>query len=185
MESRALTLGGGRASQSLRFSPFRHPGHGLSLILGKGSGVHVPLGKFSFSLRPAALSGTVGMGSVAGYGCSVSGWTRSPFFGWFVPWWPRNSTPVLWRCVSGWDEDGVEQGPMYLLARVWVGVGNRLRSSSPPAVCSLPAFLQSNQLTQIVRSMFLEPKGSWDRARCFGETGYSGCCWRFSWYGGG
>jgi AGCS family alanine or glycine:cation symporter len=68
------------------------------------------------------------------------------------------SLAVMYR---GKDEDGVEQGgPMYFISE---GLGRRWKLLAVFfAACGmfgcLP-LLQSNQLTQIVRSMFLEPKG--------------------------
>jgi AGCS family alanine or glycine:cation symporter len=161
-----LLLGGGLFfAVSSRFSPFRHLRHGLSLILGKSAESDAPGEVSHFRALCSALSGTVGMGNVAGVAVALSqGGPGALFWMWvcallgMATKFYTCSLAVMYR---GKDEDGVEQGgPMYFISE---GLG---RSWKPLAVffaaCGmfgcLP-LLQSNQLTQIVRSMFLEPKG--------------------------
>ena len=68
-----LLLGGGLFfAVSSRFSPFRHLRHGLSLILGKSAESDAPGEVSHFRALCSALSGTVGMGNVAGVAVALS-----------------------------------------------------------------------------------------------------------------
>ena len=113
----------------------------------------------------SALSETVGMGNVAGVAVAITqGGPGALFWMWvcavlgMATKFYTCSLAVMYR---GKDEDGVEQGgPMYFITH---GLGERWRPMAVFfAVCGmfgcLP-LLQSNQLTQIVRSMFFEPNG--------------------------
>ena len=161
-----LLLGGGLFfAVSSRFSPFRHLRHGLSLILGKSTEADAPGEVSHFRALCSALSGTVGMGNVAGVAVALSqGGPGALFWMWvcallgMATKFYTCSLAVMYR---GKDEDGVEQGgPMYFISE---GLGRSWKTLAVFfAACGmfgcLP-LLQSNQLTQIVRSMFLEPKG--------------------------
>ncbi|MEC8864893.1 MAG: alanine/glycine:cation symporter family protein [Verrucomicrobiota bacterium] len=161
-----LLLGGGFFFAVFsRFSPFRYLGHGLALLLGKCDEPDAPGEVSHFRALCSALSGTVGMGNVAGVAVALTqGGPGALFWMWvcallgMATKFYTCSLAVMYR---GKDEDGVEQGgPMYFISE---GLGSGWKPLAVFfATCGtfgcLP-LLQSNQLTQIVRSMFFEPKG--------------------------
>ena len=160
-----LLGGGGFFALFSRFSPFRYLGHGLQLLLGKHQEKDAPGEVSHFRALCSALSGTVGMGNVAGVALAVTqGGPGALFWMWvcallgMATKFYTCSLAVMYR---GKDNEGVEQGgPMYFIQE---GLGKKWRPLAVFfAACGmfgcLP-LLQSNQLTQIVRSMFFEPQG--------------------------
>ena len=161
-----LLLGGGAFFAFVsRFVPFLHLGHGLRLLLGKAKEEDAPGEVSHFHALCSALSGTVGMGNVAGVAVAITqGGPGALFWMWvcallgMATKFYTCSLAVMYR---GKDDDGVEQGgPMYFIRE---GLGEKWKPLALFfAACGmfgcLP-LLQSNQLTQIVRSMFLEPRG--------------------------
>ena len=161
-----LLLGGGFFFAVFsRFSPFRYLGHGMVLLLGKKVEQDAPGEVSHFRALCSALSGTVGMGNVAGVAVAITqGGPGAIFWMWvcallgMATKFYTCSLAVMYR---GKDEHGVEQGgPMYFIRE---GLGQKWK---PMAIffasCGmfgcLP-LLQSNQLTQIVNNMFFEPQG--------------------------
>ncbi len=161
-----LLLGGGFFFAVFsRFSPFRYLGHGLALLLGKNVEKEAPGEVSHFQALCSALSGTVGMGNVAGVAVAITqGGPGALFWMWICALlgmatkFYTCSLAVMYR---GKDENGVEQGgPMYFIRE---GLGEKWK---PLAIlfagCGmfgcLP-LLQSNQLTQIMNTMFFEPQG--------------------------
>ncbi len=161
-----LLLGGGFFFAVFsRFSPFRYLGHGLALLLGKNVEKEAPGEVSHFRALCSALSGTVGMGNVAGVAVAITqGGPGALFWMWICALlgmatkFYTCSLAVMYR---GKDENGVEQGgPMYFIRE---GLGEKWK---PLAIlfagCGmfgcLP-LLQSNQLTQIMNTMFFEPQG--------------------------
>ena len=161
-----LLLGGGAFFALLsKFVPFRHLGHGLRLLLGKEKEEDAPGEVSHFRALCSALSGTVGMGNVAGVAVAITqGGPGALFWMWvcallgMATKFYTCSLAVMYR---GKDADGVEQGgPMYFIRE---GLGEKWKPLAIFfAACGmfgcLP-LLQSNQLTQIVRSMFFDPQG--------------------------
>ena len=161
-----LLLGGGLFFAVFsRFSPFRYLGHGMALLLGKKVEHDAPGEVSHFRALCSALSGTVGMGNVAGVAVAITqGGPGAIFWMWvcallgMATKFYTCSLAVMYR---GKDENGVEQGgPMYFIRE---GLGERWKPLSVLfAACGmfgcLP-LLQSNQLTQIVNTMFFEPQG--------------------------
>lgn len=160
-----LLGGGGFFALFSRFSPFRYLGHGLQLLLGKHREKDAPGEVSHFRALCSALSGTVGMGNVAGVALAVTqGGPGALFWMWvcallgMATKFYTCSLAVMYR---GKDDNGVEQGgPMYFIRE---GLGKKWQPLAVFfAACGmfgcLP-LLQSNQLTQIVRSMFFEPQG--------------------------
>ena len=161
-----LLLGGGFFfSVFSRFSPFRYLGHGLALLLGKKVEKDAPGEVSHFRALCSALSGTVGMGNVAGVAVAITqGGSGAIFWMWvcallgMATKFYTCSLAVMYR---GKDENGVEQGgPMYFVRE---GLGEKWKPLAIFfAACGmfgcLP-LLQSNQLTQIVNTMFFEPQG--------------------------
>ena len=161
-----LLLGGGAFFAFFsRFSPFRHLGHGLRLLLGKEKEEDAPGEVSHFRALSSALSGTVGMGNVTGVAVAiVNGGPGALFWMWvcallgMATKFYTCSLAVMYR---GKDSDGVEQGgPMYFIRE---GLGEKWKPLAIFfAACGmfgcLP-LLQSNELTNIFRSMFFDPQG--------------------------
>ena len=160
-----LLGGGGFFALFSRFSPFRHLGHGLELLLGKHEEKEAPGEVSHFRALCSALSGTVGMGNVAGVAVAITqGGPGALFWMWIcalLGMATKFYTCTLAVMYRGKDENGVEQGgPMYFIRE---GLGEKWKPlafffSACGLFGCLP-LLQSNQLTQIVRSMFFEPQG--------------------------
>jgi AGCS family alanine or glycine:cation symporter len=160
-----LLLGGFFFAVFSRFSPFRYLGHGMALLLGKKVENDAPGEVSHFRALCSALSGTVGMGNVAGVAVAITqGGPGAIFWMWvcallgMATKFYTCSLAVMYR---GKDENGVEQGgPMYFIRE---GLGEKWKPLAIFfAACGmfgcLP-LLQSNQLTQIVSKMFFEPNG--------------------------
>lgn len=161
-----LLLGGGLFFAIFsKFSPFLHLGHGLGLLVGKKKELDAPGHVSHFHALCSALSGTVGMGNVAGVAVAITqGGPGALFWMWICALlgmatkFYTCSLAVMYR---GKDQNGEEQGgPMFFIEH---GLGKKWRPLALFfAACGmfgcLP-LLQSNQLTQIVRSMFFEPQG--------------------------
>ena len=161
-----LLLGGGLFFAVFsRFSPFRYLAHGFKLLFGKNQEKDAPGEVSHFRALCSALSGTVGMGNVAGVAVAITqGGPGAIFWMWvcailgMATKFYTCSLAVMYR---GKDENGVEQGgPMYFIRE---GLGEKWKPLAIFfAACGmfgcLP-LLQSNQLTQIVNTMFFEPQG--------------------------
>ena len=161
-----LLLGGGLFFAVFsRFCPFRYLGHGMALLLGKKVEKDAPGEVSHFRALCSALSGTVGMGNVAGVAVAITqGGPGAIFWMWvcaFLGMATKFYTCSLAVMYRGKDENGVEQGgPMYFIRE---GLGEKWQPLAIFfAACGmfgcLP-LLQSNQLTQIVNTMFFEPQG--------------------------
>jgi AGCS family alanine or glycine:cation symporter len=136
-----LLLGGGLFFALFsRFSPFCYLGHGLALLLGKKVEKDAPGEVSHFRALCSALSGTVGMGNVAGVAVAITqGGPGAIFWMWvcallgMATKFYTCSLAVMYR---GKDENGVEQGgPMYFIRE---GLGEKWKpwlSSLPPAGC--------------------------------------------------
>ena len=161
-----LLLGGGLFFAVFsRFCPFRYLGHGMALLLGMKVEKDAPGEVSHFRALCSALSGTVGMGNVAGVAVAITqGGPGAIFWMWvcaFLGMATKFYTCSLAVMYRGKDENGVEQGgPMYFIRE---GLGEKWQPLAIFfAACGmfgcLP-LLQSNQLTQIVNNMFFEPQG--------------------------
>ena len=161
-----LLLGGGFFFAVFsRFSPFRYLGHGLALLLGKCDEPDAPGEVSHFRALCSALSGTVGMGNVAGVAVALpQGGPGALFWMWvcallgMATKFYTCSLAVMYRgkMKMEWSRGG----PMYFISKVWAADGNPSRCSLPPArSVRLSSSFAVQQLTQIVRSMFFEPKG--------------------------
>jgi AGCS family alanine or glycine:cation symporter len=161
-----LLLGGGLFFAFIsRFSPFRYLGHGFQLIWKSQEEKRAPGEISHFHALCSGLAGTVGMGNVAGVAIAITqGGPGALFWMWLCALlgmatkFYTCSLAVMYR---GKDQNGKEQGgPMFFIE---YGLGKKWRPLALFfAACGmfgcLP-LLQSNQLTQIVRSMFFEPQG--------------------------
>jgi AGCS family alanine or glycine:cation symporter len=173
-----LLLGGGFFFAVFsRFSPFRYLGHGMALLFGKKVENDAPGEVSHFRALCSALSGTVGMGNVAGVAVAITqGGPGAIFWMWvcallgMATKFYTCSLAVMYR---GKDENGVEQGgPMYFIRE---GLGEKWKPLATVfAACGmfgcLP-LLQSNQLTQIVNTMFFEPQGWFVGSEDAGQMG--------------
>ncbi|MFP6899803.1 MAG: alanine/glycine:cation symporter family protein [Opitutales bacterium] len=161
-----LLLGGGAIfALYSRCVPFLYLRHGVAVLLGKYDDERAPGEVSHFRALCSALSGTVGMGNVAGVAIAVTeGGPGALFWMWvcaLVGMATKFFTCSLAVMYRGKDDAGqVQGGPMYFIVE---GLGPRWK---PLAVffCICGLFgclplLQSNQLTEIVRSLFLEPNG--------------------------
>ncbi|MBG28526.1 MAG: sodium/alanine symporter [Opitutae bacterium] len=159
-----LLLGGGTIFMLYsRFVPFLYLRHGVEVLLGKYDDERAPGEVSHFRALCSALSGTVGMGNVAGVAIAVTqGGPGALFWMWvcaLVGMATKFFTCSLAIMYRGKDDTGqVQGGPMYFIVE---GLGPKWK---PLAVmfCACGLFgclplLQSNQLTEIVRTMFFEP----------------------------
>ena len=146
-----------------RFLPFLFLGHGIQALLGKFDDERAPGEVSHFRALCSALSGTVGMGNVAGVAIAVTqGGPGAIYWMWVCA--LLGMTTKFFTCslavmYRGRDDVGqVQGGPMYFIIE---GLGRKWKPLSVMfCLCGmfgcLP-LLQSNQLTEIVRDMFLEP----------------------------
>ena len=173
-----LLLGGGLFFAIFsRFTSFRYFGHGLRLLIDKRKESDAPGEISHFRALCSALSGTVGMGNVAGVAVALTqGGPGAIFWMWICALlgmatkFYTCSLAVMYR---GKDEKGVEQGgPMYFISE---GLGRRWKPlafffSACGMFGCLP-LLQSNQLTQIFRFMFFEPNNWFVGSETVVQTG--------------
>ena len=95
-----LLGGGGFFALFSRFSPFRYLGHGFQLLFGKHQEKEAPGEVSHFRALCSALSGTVGMGNVAGVAVAITQGGPGAFFGCgsvHCSEWRPSFTPVPWR----------------------------------------------------------------------------------------
>lgn len=159
----ALLLGGGLYFLfKSRFTPFRHIGHGVALILGRydDEDNDPAAGQIShFRALSAALAGTVGLGNIGGVALAITiGGPGAIFWMWVtavVGIATKFFTCSLAVMYRGVDAQGRPQGgPMYVIQEA---LGPRFR---PLAIMfcvfcmigALPLF-QTNQLVQIFREV--------------------------------
>ena len=161
-----LLLGGGTIFMLYsRFVPFLYLRHGVAVLLGKYDDERAPGEVNHFRALCSALSGTVGMGNVAGVAIAVTqGGPGALFWMWvcaLVGMATKFFTCSLAVMYRGKDDTGqVQGGPMYFIVE---GLGPKWKPLAVMfCVCGLFGclpLLQSNQLTEIVRTMFLDPNG--------------------------
>jgi AGCS family alanine or glycine:cation symporter len=161
-----LLLGGGTIFMLYsRFVPFLYLRHGVAVLLGKYDDERAPGEVSHFRALCSALSGTVGMGNVAGVAIAVTqGGPGALFWMWvcaLVGMATKFFTCSLAIMYRGKDDTGqVQGGPMYFIVE---GLGPKWKPLAVMfCVCGLFGclpLLQSNQLTEIVRTMFLDPNG--------------------------
>ncbi|MEO0446483.1 MAG: amino acid carrier protein, partial [Verrucomicrobiota bacterium] len=143
--------------------PFRYFGHAFAIIRGKYDDPNDPGQINHFRALCAALSGTVGMGNIAGVAVAVG--TAGPgalFWMWICAILGMSTkffTCTLTILYRGKDDRGeVQGGPMYYIEE---GMGAKWRPLAIFfAVCglfgALPLF-QSNQLASLVQQLVFDP----------------------------
>ena len=137
----------------------------MALLLGMKVEKDAPGEVSHFRALCSALSGTVGMGNVAGVAVAITqGGPGAIFWMWVCASseWRPSSTPV--RLLSCTEE---KMRMEWSRADLCISYAKGLGRNGNPWLSSLLhvgcldacLFLQSNQLTQIVNTMFFEPQG--------------------------
>ena len=159
-----LLLGGGLYFAIFsRLKPLRYFYHAVDLLRGRHDDEKAPGELTHFRALCTALSGTVGMGNVAGVAVALTqGGPGAIFWMWVCALFgmiTKFFTCTLAVMYRGKDTTGQEQGgPMYVIME---GLGHNWKPLAQFfCLCGLFGclpLLQSNQLTGIVREMFFEP----------------------------
>ena len=164
----ALLVGGGIFLLFYsKFIPFRYFRQGIQVLRGKyNSENSQERGQISsFQALSTAIAATVGLGSIAGVAVAITmGGPGAIFWMWMtaiVGMATKFFTCSLSVMYKGKDSNGVLQGgPMYFITE---GLGKKWKPLAMVfSVCGMGGCLclfQANQLTEIVRSGFLEPMG--------------------------
>lgn len=145
--------------------PYRFLGHSLGVLTGRYDSKDAPGDLSHFQALASALSGTLGLGNIAGVAVAIHvGGPGAVFWMWMtalVGIATKFFTCTLAVMYRGEDSLGrIQGGPMYVIREA---LGKRWQ---PLAVLfclagmigTLPAF-QINQLTQVVRDTIAEPNG--------------------------
>ncbi|WKD50299.1 alanine/glycine:cation symporter family protein [Microbulbifer spongiae] len=161
-----LLLGGGLALLVYsRGRPYRHLGHSIGLLSGRYNDPGDP-GQVSHSQAlSTALSGTLGLGNIAGVAIAITmGGPGAIFWMWataLVGVATKFYTATLAVMFRGRDALGeLQGGPMYViregLGRRWMPLGVLFAVAG---LCGMLPVFQSNQTTQLLRESFAEPLG--------------------------
>lgn len=148
-----------------RAQPYRHLRHSIDLLRGKYDNPDDP-GQVSHSQAlSTALSGTLGLGNIAGVAIAIStGGPGAIFWMWvtaIVAVATKFYTASLSIMYRGYDSNGeLQGGPMYVIRE---GLSKKWRPlASLFAIAALlgllPSF-QSNQTVQLLKTAFAEPWG--------------------------
>ena len=146
-----------------RFAPFAFFRHTVAILRGRYSDPHDPGEISHFQALASALSGTIGLGNIAGVAIAVGiGGAGALFWMWFAA--LCGMATKFFSCTLACmyrqrDEDGVEQGgPMYFIE---VGLGPRFKPLAIMFACcgmvgALPLF-QANQLANLMQRQWDMP----------------------------
>ncbi|MEX2481475.1 MAG: amino acid carrier protein [Gammaproteobacteria bacterium] len=159
----ALGLAGLYFTVISRFVPLRHARHGFALLTGRYDRGDAPGEISHFRALSAALSGTIGMGNIAGVAIAIAaGGSGAVFWMWVAG--AFGMATKFFTCTLACmyrkpDRVGVMQGgPMYFIE---VGLGPRFKPLAMMfAVCGLVGCLgvfQSNQLANLIASEWSVP----------------------------
>jgi AGCS family alanine or glycine:cation symporter len=148
-----------------RFQPYRYFGHAIDLLLGKFSDPKDPGHIPHSQALSTALSGTLGLGNIAGVAIAISiGGPGAVFWMWvtaIVGVATKFYTASLAVMYRGKDSSGIlHGGPMYVITE---GMGKRWYPLAAlfAAACligALPIF-QANQFIQLLRDVVAIPAG--------------------------
>lgn len=164
-----LLIGGGLyLLLRIKFLPFAHLGHAISVLRGKYDN-ELDEGEIThFQALTTALSATVGMGNIAGVAVAIAlGGPGAVFWMWISAVIGMNTkffTATLAILYRGKDSEGkVQGGPMYFIME---GLGKKWKAlavffSISGLVGALPVF-NVNQLTQAINDIVLKPAGWYD-----------------------
>jgi alanine or glycine:cation symporter, AGCS family len=142
-----------------RFLPFRAWRHALEIISGKYDNPDDPGEISHFQALTSALSGTVGMGNIAGVAVAVAiGGPGAVFWMWIsglVGMTTKFFTCSLACMYRKEDEDGVAQGgPMYFIE---LGLGKRFKFLAVMfAVCGMVGTLSLFQVNQLSSLLYVD-----------------------------
>ncbi|QQD19365.1 sodium:alanine symporter family protein [Spongiibacter nanhainus] len=161
-----LLVGGGIAlTLYSRLRPYRYIGHSLALLRGKYSHDDDPGHVSHAQALSTALSGTLGLGNVAGVAIAISvGGPGAVFWMWvtaIVGVTTKFYTATLAVMYRGRDSEGtLRGGPMYVIRE---GLGRRwyplaVLFAIAGALGTLPLF-QANQFITLLREVVAQPAG--------------------------
>tara|TARA_R110000851_G_scaffold141976_2_gene280161 strand:+ start:111811 stop:113196 length:1386 start_codon:yes stop_codon:yes gene_type:complete len=161
-----LLVGGGIGLMLYsRFRPYCHLGHALALLLGRYNDEHDPGHVSHAQALSTALSGTLGLGNVAGVAIAISaGGPGAVFWMWvtaIIGVTTKFYTASLAVMYRGRDSSGVLRGgPMYVISQ---GLDKRwyplaVLFAVAGALGTLPLF-QTNQLVSLLREVVAIPIG--------------------------
>ncbi|AQQ68841.1 sodium/alanine symporter [Microbulbifer agarilyticus] len=161
-----LLVGGGLFLLiSSRARPYRHLGHSIDLLRGKYDDPNDPGQVSHRQALSTALSGTLGLGNIAGVAIAISaGGPGAIFWMWvtaLVGVATKFYTATLAVMYRGRDSSGeIQGGPMYVIRE---GLGKHWRPLAYlfaiAGLCGLLPSFQSNQTVQLLRVSFAEPMG--------------------------
>ncbi|GAB2524154.1 alanine/glycine:cation symporter family protein [Microbulbifer agarilyticus] len=161
-----LLVGGGLFLLiSSRARPYRHLGHSIDLLRGKYDDPNDPGQVSHRQALSTALSGTLGLGNIAGVAIAIStGGPGAIFWMWItalVGVATKFYTATLAVMYRGRDSSGeVQGGPMYVIRE---GLGKYWRPLAYlfaiAGLCGLLPSFQANQTVQLLRVSFAEPMG--------------------------
>jgi AGCS family alanine or glycine:cation symporter len=148
-----------------RFQPYRYFGHAIDIVRGKYDKSADPGDLSHAQALSAALSGTLGMGNIAGVALAIGiGGPGAVFWMWVtavVGVATKFFTCTLAVMYRGPDSNGdIQGGPMYVIRE---GLGKRwhwlaVMFAMAGLIGTLP-IVQINQLTQVMREMVFVPAG--------------------------
>ena len=156
-----------------RFQPYRYFGHAIAILRGKYDRDDDPGDLNHAQALAAALSGTLGMGNIAGVALAIGiGGPGAVFWMWvtaIVGVATKFFTCTLAVMYRGPDSEGhIQGGPMYViregLGKRWHWLGGMFAAAG--LIGTLPV-VQINQLTQVMREMVFIPAGLADAANPF------------------
>lgn len=161
-----LLVGGGIGLMLYsRFRPYYHLGHALALLRGRYNDEHDPGHVSHAQALSTALSGTLGLGNVAGVAIAISaGGPGAVFWMWvtaIIGVTTKFYTASLAVMYRGRDSSGeLRGGPMYVISE---GLGKRWHPLAvlfavAGALGTLPLF-QTNQLVSLLREVVAIPIG--------------------------
>lgn len=163
----ALLVGGGLGLLVYsRGLPLRGFGHAVAIISGRYDDPHEPGEITHFQALTSALSGTIGLGNIAGVAVAIQvGGPGAVFWMWvsaLLGIATKFFTCTLAVLYRGRDEKGQALGgPMYIVVE---GLGPRWRPLAilfaVAGLCGTLPLFQANQLTAILRGLVLEISGS-------------------------
>ena len=147
------------------FLPFRYFGHALKVVRGKYDNQNMPGQISSQQALSAAIAATVGLGNISGVAIAINmGGPGAIFWMWmsaFVGMATKYFTCSLAIMFRGKDTSGeIQGGPMYVIEH---GMGKKWKPLailfSVAGVLCLLSIFQANHLTEVTRSVMLEPYG--------------------------
>lgn len=146
-----------------RLAPLRYIGHAIQILTGKYDNPDEPGQLHHYQALSTALAGTVGMGNVSGVAVAITmGGPGAIFWMWVSALLGVSTkffTCTLAVMFRGKDDAGVIQGgPMYFITE---GLGKQWRPVAVffalMAMIGVSPLFQSNQLTQMIRDVFIIP----------------------------